>query len=143
MTLRELENLAGIGKLKREPYSASEFEGLVRSGAVRLADAANVALAPESRFDLAYNAAHALALAALRRHGYRSDNRYLVFQVLPHTLGLAASIWRVLAKSHEQRNLAEYEGLVDVDERLLADLLDATRALLAAIRALGPAQQEA
>jgi hypothetical protein len=54
----------------------------------RLTDAVNVSLAPESRFDLAYNAAHALALAALRRLGYRSENRYLVFQTLPHTAGL-------------------------------------------------------
>jgi hypothetical protein len=43
----------------------------------------------ESRFDLAYNAAHALCLAALRWHGYRPTNRYIVFQGLPHTLGLA------------------------------------------------------
>lgn len=42
----------------------------------------------ESRFDLAYNAAHALCLAALRRSGYRAENRYIVFQVLPDTLGL-------------------------------------------------------
>ena len=54
----------------------------------RLHDAQNTTLALESRFDLAYNAAHALALYALRRQGYRSENRYLVFQVLPHTLGL-------------------------------------------------------
>lgn len=51
---------------------------------------ANATLAIESRFDLAYNAAHALALAALRARGYRSDNRYVVFQALPHTLGLPA-----------------------------------------------------
>ena len=87
MTSPELENLARIGKLKREPPSAAEFYGLLRSGEVRLADAANPALAPESRFDLAYNAAHALALAALRRLGYRSENRYLVFQTLPPHAG--------------------------------------------------------
>lgn len=91
MTSTELENLVRIGKLKREPPSRPEFDGLVRSGRTRLADAANGSLALESRFDLAYNAAHALALAALRRMGYRSDNRYLVFQALPHTLGIPAA----------------------------------------------------
>ena len=90
MTSPELENLVAIGTLKREPCSAREFEGLVRSGAARLSDAAKAALAIESRFDLAYNAAHALALAALRSKGYRSDNRYVVFQVLPFTVGLPA-----------------------------------------------------
>ena len=56
-------------------------------------------------FYLAYNAAHAFSLAALRWHGYRSDSRYLVFQALPHTLELLAATWRVLAKAHEVRNV--------------------------------------
>ena len=116
--------------------SASEFDGLLRSGEARLSDAANPALALESRFDLAYNAAHALALAALRRLGYRSENRYLVFQSLPHTVGLPPATWRVLAKCHEQRNRSEYEGIVDVDERLLSDLIEAARALLVDVQAL-------
>ena len=77
-----------------------------------------------------------MALAALRSKGHRSDNRYVVFQVLPYTLGLPASTWRVLAKCHERRNLAEYEGVVDVDERLMSDLLEAARAVLDAVRAL-------
>ena len=38
----------------------------------RLKDAGNAALALESRFDLAYNTAHALCLAALRWHVLRS-----------------------------------------------------------------------
>jgi len=138
MTSLELDNLVQIGKLKREPPSRREFDGLVTSGAARLADAANTDLALESRFDLAYNAAHALALAALRRRGYRSGNRYLVFQTLTHTASLPSSTWRVLAKCHERRNLAEYEGLLEIDERLVADLILAAQALLDALRALPP-----
>lgn len=121
-----LENLAGPGKpMAVEPPDAAEIAGLIRSGHARLADARNSALSPESRFDLAYNAAHALSLAALRRHGYRARHRYIVFQVLPQTLGLGPEVWRVLSKAHEQRNLAEYEGHVDIDERLLLDLIAA------------------
>lgn len=57
------ENLSGPGKaLKAEPPDAKEFAGLKRSGQARLKDALNDALSPESRFDLAYNAAHALVL---------------------------------------------------------------------------------
>jgi len=52
----------------------------------------------------------------LRLRGYRSENRFLVFQVLPHTLGLPPATWRVLSKGHEVRNMAEYEGALDVDE---------------------------
>ena len=66
-----LENLCGSGKqLKAEPPDANEIAGLLRTGLARLIDARNTALALESRFDLAYNAAHALCLAALRRLGY-------------------------------------------------------------------------
>jgi hypothetical protein len=129
MTSPELENLARIGRL--QPFLAIDREvaTLLRSGRSRLADARNVQLSLESRFDLAYNAAHALALAALRRAGYRSSNRFVVFQVLPFTAGLPATVWRVLARAHDQRNLFEYEGGGEVDERLLADLIAATEQL--------------
>lgn len=97
-----LENLCGPGQpLRKEAPDAKEFAGLERSGLTRLADAQNEANSLESRFDLAYNAAHALCLAALRRSGYRSANRYIVFQVLPHTLGLGPEVWRVLARCHD------------------------------------------
>ncbi len=138
MTSPELDRLAKIGALKREPSARREYDGLVRSGRTRLRDAGRADLALESRFDLAYNAAHALALAALRRLGYRSDNRFLVFQALPHTANLDAAAWRLLSKCHERRNLAEYEGIVDLDERLVVDLLHVAETLLAAVSGLPP-----
>ncbi len=138
MTLAELERLVGPGGLKRQAPSRTEFEGLVRSGKARLADAENEKLSIESCFDLAYNAAHALALAALRRLGYRSSNRYLVFQALAYTADQPASVWRVLSKCHEKRNLAEYEGMVDIDAQLLDDLLLAARAVYDTVSALEP-----
>lgn len=130
-----LENLCGPGKpLKTEAPDAKEIAGLLRTGIARLQDARNTTLALESRFDLAYNAAHALCLAALRRMGYRAGNRYIVFQVLPHTLGLGPETWRVLDKCHNTRNLGEYEGLLDVDERLVTDLLEATESVARALQ---------
>lgn len=123
MTSPELENLVRIGKLKREPSSAEEIAGPLTSAEERLNDAGRVDLSYSSRFDLAYNAAHALALVALRRAGYRSDNRYLVFQVLTHAVGMAAEKWRILAKAHERRNLAEYEGHLEHDDQLLVELI--------------------
>jgi hypothetical protein len=120
-----LANLAQIGKLKAEPFSEAEFKGLVSSASNRLADARKNNLSPESRFDLAYNASHSFALAALRRKGYRSENnRAVVFQVLEHTAGMPAAKWRVLSKCHDARNLAEYEGHSDVDAKLLAELVE-------------------
>ena len=125
-----LETLAATGILKREPPVPDEINGLIRSASARLADAQKTSNSPESRFDLAYNAAHALALAALRFHGYRSEKRYIVFQALPHTLGVAASTWRLLDRCHRERNATEYEGLGDIDQKLLAGLIDAARELL-------------
>lgn len=99
-------------------------------------------MALSSRFDLAYNAAHAFSLAALRWHGYRSDSRYLVFQVLPHTLALPTATWRVLAKAHEVRNVAEYEGRFDADATLLRNLIEAAEAVRAGVAALPPLPED-
>ncbi|MDE3217403.1 MAG: hypothetical protein KGO03_13415, partial [Gemmatimonadota bacterium] len=59
---------------------------------------------------------------------------YMVFQCLPHTLDLPPSTWRVLAKCHGLRNQAEYEGVLDVDERLVSDLVTAAIAVRSALR---------
>jgi hypothetical protein len=105
---------------------------------VRLKDAENPANSLDSRFDLAYNAAHALSLAALRWHGYRPSKRYIVFQALPHTLGVASEVWRVLSKCHDLRNLGEYEGDLDIDDRILTDLIVACKVVAAKLGDLGP-----
>lgn len=126
----QLGNLAGPnGPLRRESPDAAEFNGLIQSARSRLADAEKPENSLESRFDLAYNAAHAYSLAALRYAGFRPQNRYVVFQTLPHTLGLGPEVWRVLDKAHQVRNRAEYEGDFDIDARLLADLITACKAV--------------
>lgn len=139
MSSKELDNLVKAGALKLEPATQGEFGGLVDSGRKRASDARKDGLTPESQFDLAYNAAHAFALAAMRWHGYRPDKqRYVVFQALVHTLGLKPEIVRILDKCHRLRNSAEYEGYFAVDKQLLADLLAATAVLQDAIEKLGP-----
>ena len=58
-----LENLSGPGRaLQKEAPDAKEFAGLRRSALARLTDSAKDSNSLESRFDLAYNAAHALCL---------------------------------------------------------------------------------
>jgi hypothetical protein len=91
-----LENLLRSGGLKAEAPDRTECEGLMRSATDRLKDALTPSLSFASRFDLAYNAAHGMALTALRLCGYRSDKRYLVFQCLIHTAGFAGSAIRPL-----------------------------------------------
>jgi hypothetical protein len=132
--ISELENLCGPNKpLSREAPDPTEIDGLIQSGRLRLRDSKNETLSLESRFDLAYNASHALSLAALRKAGYRSSNRYIVFQLLQHTLGLGPEVWRVLSKCHDLRNRAEYGGEFGANNRLLRDLIDATEQALNAL----------
>ena len=127
--LENLENLVRSGGLKAEPPDRKECEGLMRSATDRLRDAQVSQLSFASRFDLAYNAAHAIALTALRLCGYRSDKRYLVFQCLAHTMDASKIAVRLFALCHERRNLAEYEGYMDEDPALLAELLSHTEHL--------------
>ena len=129
-----LENLVKIKQLNREPPDKREFEGLLRASIDRLKDSQNPGLSYASRFDLAYNAAHGLALAALRASGYRSDKRYLVFQCLVHTVDLSKGRIRLFSICHERRNRAEYEGQTEPDEALLTELIDNTEELLRLVK---------
>jgi hypothetical protein len=141
MSSKELDNLARAGLLKPEQGEQKEFDGLLDSGRKRLADARKKDLSQESQFDLAYGAAHAFSLAAMRWHGYRPVKRYVVFQGLGHTLGVENETWRVLDKCHGIRNSVEYEGAFNVDRQLLADLLAATEVVRNAVGKLGPIPQ--
>ncbi len=136
MKSKQLDNLVRTGSLKHEPVIQAEYEGLVGSGRKRLTDAGNESLAFESRFDLAYNGAFSLALAALRWHGFRPENRYVVFQVIPLTLNLGPEVWRTLAECHRRRNSAEYEGFLEIDRQLLNDLIVAAGKVMTAVGAL-------
>ena len=114
----------------------------VTSARKRLVDAQNEDLDPDSQFDLAYGAAHRLALAALRREGYRSEDRITVFQTLVHTLGTERSHIQTFLKAHNEQNLAEYQGRTEIDAKLLADLLWSTKALEAEVGKLTPPAED-
>jgi hypothetical protein len=140
MSIDALENLVKINQLKVEPPDPNEFNGMLAAATSKLQDVTIPALSADSKFSLAYGAAHALALAALRWHGYRSESRYLVFQCLQHTLGIEKAKWRVLDKCHQCRNLAEYEGHVEIDSQLLKELVQITQEVLDLVRKLDPIQ---
>lgn len=122
MNIEALANLARIGQIKAEPRNDAEIRRMLALARTRLNDARLTSLSPEGRFTSAYNAAHAAALAALRWHGYRSENRYTVFQCLAHTLNWPPARWRTLDTAHRKRNLAEYEGFLEVEESDIAEL---------------------
>ena len=135
--MQALDNLVGIHQLKKEPPDAIEFVGMIQSGDRKLLDAQLTGLSEDSQFSLAYSAAHAFSLAALRWHGYRSDNRYLVFQVLQHTLNLSNTEWRILDQCHKARNLAEYEGHLEINAQLLQELIQITKEIQLRVKIAG------
>lgn len=134
-----LVNLHRIGQLKSEPRNVQELDRLLKMASLRLSDAHLRNLFNKGRFNSAYSAAHAAALAALaalRWHGYRSENRFTVFQCLAHTLGWPPHQWRVLDAAHQKRNLAEYEGYRDVPESAIDDICNLLPDLIAAAEKL-------
>jgi|ERR1051325_4859451 hypothetical protein len=130
-----LDNLVEAGLLKKEPPLPVEIETLITGAERRLADADASALSREGRFDLLYNAAHALSLAALRRRGYRPrQHRYIVFQALADTLNLPPEKWRVLDQAHTARNQFEYRGEEPPSDEVLASIRRIALEMLAALR---------
>ena len=142
MALEKLDNLVKINKLKVEPPDQKEFDGMIASAKRSLRDANVKGLSEEGQFTLVYGAAHAISLAAMRWHGYRSDNRYLVFQCLKHTVGLDDVKWRVLNKCHNARNLAEYEGHLEISSQLMNELTDITNEIVTLVESLGPVKEK-
>ena len=136
MTSADLDRLVAVGVLQTEPPSDTEVDGLIASAEARLADARREELSLDSRFDLAYNAAHALATAALRCQGYRAQKRYIVFQALKTTLGVDEVTCRVLDRCHRARNETEYQGATAVEAKIVHDLLQAASVVQEAVARL-------
>lgn len=136
MSHNALENLAKIGQLKREPASALDIERLLVMAQKYLDDAKRDSNSLEGRFISAYSVGHAAGLAALRWHGFRSENRYLVFQTLQHTVGWSAVQWRQLDSAHNSRNLAEYEGYLEVEASYVQALITLVAQLLSDVNVL-------
>lgn len=141
MTLKELDNLVKIKILKTEPPDQDELDSMIKSAKRCLDDAEVEGLSDEGKFSSAYTAAHLLSLAAMRWHGYRSDKRYLAFQCLIHTVGFDEAKCRMLNKCHNLRNIAEYEGHLEITPQLLEELISITKELLESVEAMDPVNQ--
>lgn len=83
MPSENLRNLEKRGLLKSEPTSRKEIGGFLKAAETYLKDSKQPGLSAASRFMLAYDAAHSLALAGLRTHDYRPSgeegHRAIVF----------------------------------------------------------------
>ena len=130
---QNLVNLARADLLASEPTSAEEIGRLLKAADDQLRDSRNASLSAASRFILAYGAAHALALAALRAEGYRpvasKGHRKIIFQALGSTAGAAPELWMALDRYHDRRNAAEYEAAPAASEAEAKDLVELTAKL--------------
>ncbi len=127
MTLENLERIELLLPLER---SDTEFSQLIEKAKMFHTDSMRTELSIQSRFQLAYEASFAFALAALRWHGYRpSSNRYVVFQALSHTIELGSEV-ALLSKAHGMRNEAEHDAEPFDDLKFLEELIDINEILL-------------
>ena len=128
--MQALKNLATTGQIIPEPTSVEEISGFLVRAQQQLIDAQTASLSAASRFSLAYDAAHAFALAALRAHGYRPGrglgHRMVVFSTLTHTISSPAAEWTALVRYHTKRNSSEYAGLANVSDADARDLVEVT-----------------
>jgi hypothetical protein len=131
-----LANLARAKQLNAEPPDKREIANLLAGATAQLRDARNTALNAASRFALAYNATHSLALAALRASGYRpssAGHRRILFQVLEATCNAPRELWMALDRYHDRRNKTAYEGAAaasDVEANDLTKLAGELEALV-------------
>ena len=132
-----LARLLKTGQLKGEPTSKSEIAGFLANADQALVDARIPALSSANRFKLAYDAAHALALVAMRAHGYRPGSgpghRAIVFQSLVHTVRASPTLASSLNRYHTKRNRSEYDGLVTATDAEARDMLELTTYLRALV----------
>jgi hypothetical protein len=131
VSIAALDNLVKIRQLATEPRNETEIRRLLHMAQTHLTDAQQTSVSVEGRYLSAYAAAHSAGLAVLRHHGYRSENRYIVFQSLTHTLDWPAERWRLLDAAHRARNLAEYEGFMEVEQSQVTALIAVVALLLA------------
>ena len=131
MSIVALDNLVKIRQLAAEPRNETEIRRLLHMAQTHLVDAQQPSVSVEGRYLSAYAAGHSAGLAVLRHHGYRSENRYIVFQSLTHTLGWPAERWRLLDAAHRARNLAEYEGFMEVELSQVNALIGVVSMLIA------------
>lgn len=133
-----LDNLLGIGQLKRHNTDAAEVRRLLTAARRNLADAGVAGISPETRFDVAYKAIMQAALMALMANGFRPDtnrpgHHMTVLQSLSKTIGLTGERVLLLDTLRRKRNLSDYTGediddgsaqtCVDEAERLVGEVL--------------------
>jgi hypothetical protein len=116
------------GRLKRHKPARQEIASLVALADRRLADSRVAGLSTEGRFLLAYNAAVALASAALHAAGYRTSTNLpghhaITIASLALTVGADRAAVGALEAWRKKRNRATYEASAAFSEHEIDELV--------------------
>jgi len=121
-----LKQWADNGWLKPHKTSREEIANLLAIVERDLADAANEAISPDSRFGIAYNAALKLCTILLFASGYRAErarHHYATIQAMPLILGNSRKDdAQYLDTCRNKRNIAEYHYVGNVAARDVEEL---------------------
>ena len=130
MNLNErLANFEKARLLAAHPVDPAEINQHVFKAGNFLKDAQNPANSLETRFSIANSAGHQLLTAALKMKGYRTTNekghRKVLYDLLDGLVPGASKAKESLARAHNARNKADYDGDdFDVSEGLVEDVID-------------------
>ena len=108
--------------------STKEIAGLLALADRNLADAGIRGLSAEGRFQFAYDAALAMATAALHAAGYRTNSNIpghhaVTVESLQRTIGVDATLVRKLDAFRRKRNRVSYDAPAAVSAKEAADML--------------------
>ena len=116
------------GALQAHKPSTKEIAGLLALADRNLADAGIEGLSAEGRFQFAYNAALAMATAALHAAGYRTNSNVpghhaVTVESLEHTIGVDAALVRKFDAFRRKRNRTSYDAPAAVSTKETAEML--------------------
>lgn len=107
-------NLIKINSLKESDRDEDELQQYINVGTDLLRDAQNAALSPYSRYMLAYDGIHSLAMAVLLHYGTRPGNdkghRSIAFEKLIDELKIDLGLRKIIKDAHDRRNETTYRS---------------------------------
>jgi len=122
-----LEDWRNSGWLVQHEPDAEEIAGFMALADRDIHDAQSRELSEDWQFNIAYNAALQLAIAALAASGYRVDrggaHHHHAVQSLAHTLELDAETVRLFDRFRKKRNVSEYDSVGTITRQEAKEML--------------------
>lgn len=133
-----LKNWAQSGWLVEHASSPEEMRELMGIARRDLKDCQTEGLSDDWRFNIAYNAALQLAIAALAAAGYRASrdsHHYRVIQSLALTVGADADLVSQFDAFRKKRNISAYERMGTVSQQECGEMVKLAMTLEKQVRA--------